>query len=267
MKNIVTIQNLSFFYDNKMIFDNLNLNIEEGKWITLIGNNGSGKSTLVKLILGLYKFDGKILVDNIDITENIKEIRKKIGIVFSDPNYNFVLDSVEDELEFSLRNLNLNETTIKKRKTKIIGELGLKNLLNSNPKDLSGGEKQLVAIATALIINPKILVLDEALEMLDSRQKETVIEVIKKNYDDGMAVINITQNIDDTLFSDGIIVMDDGKIILNNSKEEVLSNERIFKELGLELPFIVDLSIKLKYYGLVDKLYFDMEELVDDIWK
>lgn len=267
MKNIISIKNLSFFYDNKIIFDDLNLDIEEGKWITLIGNNGSGKSTLIKLILGLYKFDGKILVDDLDVLKDIKEIRKKIGVVFPDPNYNFVLDSVDDELEFSLRNLNLSETTIKKRKLKIINNLNLNRFINSNPKDLSGGEKQLVALATALIINPKILILDESLEMLDFKQKENVLKVIKEYYKEGMTVINITQNIDDTLLGGDVIVMDSGKVILNGSKTEVFSNEKTFKELGLELPFIVDLSIKLKYYGLIDKFYFNMEELVDDIWK
>ncbi len=267
MKNIISIKNLSFFYDNRVVFDDLSLDIRKGKWITLIGNNGGGKSTLIKLMLGLYKFDGKILVDDLDVQKDIKEIRKRVGVVFNNTNYNFALDCVDDELEFSLRNLNLSETTIKKRKLRMINDLNLNGIINYNPTDLSDGEKQLVAIATALIINPQILILDESLEMLDFKQRENVLKVIKDYHKDGMTVINITQNIDDTLLGDDVIVLDNGKVMLNGSKEAVLSNEHVFKSLNLELPFIVDLSTKLKYYGLIDKLYFDMEELVDDIWK
>ena len=282
MKNIISIKNLSFFYEDNKIFDNLNLNIKENKWVTLLGNNGSGKSTIVKLILGLYKFDGEIIIDGLNLLENIEEIRKKIGIVFSDPNFSFVLDNVDDELEFSLRNLNLEESEIQKRKQEIVRELGISKLIGSNPKDLSGGEKQLVALATALaithqqmietlatalVIKPKILILDESLEMLDCKQKEKVVKIIKKYYKKGMTVINISQNVEDSLLGDEIIIMDNGKIILDGSKEEIFENEKRIKELGLELPFIVDLSIKLKYYGMVDKLYFDIEELIDVIWK
>lgn len=267
MKNIISIKNLSFFYDDKKIFDNFNLDIKEKRWITLLGNNGSGKSTIMKLILGLYKFEGQILVDELDVLKDIKEVRKKIGVVFSDPNFSFVLDNVDDELEFSLRNLELSESEINTRKQEVIKELGISKFINLNPKDLSGGEKQLISLAVALTLKPKVLILDESLEMLDFKQREKVIKVIKKYHKKGMTIINISQNVDDCLLGDEVIVLNNGQVVLNGIKEDVFKEEKVFKELGLELPFIVDLSIKLKYYGMVDKLYFDEEELVDDIWK
>lgn len=267
MENIISIKDLSFEYENKKIFENINLEIKKNKWLTIIGNNGSGKSTLIKLILGLEKFDGSIIVDSIDVSKNKKEIRKIIGIVFADPDSQFILDSVEDELEFPLKNLNLSVEEIKKRKEEIITSLGLKKILKNKPTELSGGEKQLVALAVSLIINPKILILDEALEMLDNKQKEKVLKIIRKKQKKGMTIINITQYNDDSLIGDDVLVLDTGKIKLMGSKEEVFNNYKIFENLKLDLPFIVDLSIKLKYYDLVDKIYFDMEELVDDIWK
>lgn len=267
MKNIITIKNLSFEYDKKKIFENFDLEIKKKNWLTIIGSNGSGKSTLVKLILGLEKFNGTIMVDNYDVNENIKEIRKIIGVVFSDPDSQFILDSVEDELEFPLKNLNLPDEEINKRKEDIISSLGIKSLLKSKPTELSGGEKQLVALAVSLIINPKILILDEALEMLDYKQKDKVLKLINKMKKRGMTVINITQYVDDSLLGDDVLVMDSGKVKLIGSKEEVFNEYKVFEELKLELPFLVDLSIKLKYYDLVDKIYFDMEELVDVIWK
>ena len=231
MKNIISIKNLSFFYDDKEVFKNLNLDIEQSKWITIIGSNGSGKSTLMKLLLGLMQFEGTIVVDNLKLPEDIKQVRKEMGIVFSDPNNQFILDNISDELEFSLRNLNFSEEEIEKRKDEIINEFGLKKLLKLNPKDLSGGEKQLVALAVNLVTNPKILILDESLEMLDFKQKEKVIKIIKKYYKKGMTVINVSQNIEDTLLGDEIIVMEKGNILLQGTKEKVFLEEKKFKEL------------------------------------
>lgn len=267
MKSIISIKDLSFDYDNKIIFKNFNLEIEEKKWLTILGNNGSGKSTLIKLILGLEKFKGQIIVDNIDVCNNLSKIRQIIGVVFSNPDSQFILDSVSDELEFPLKNLNYSNNDIIERKDNIINALGLKKFLKSKPTELSGGEKQLVALAVSLIVNPKILILDEALEMLDFKQKEMALKLINKLVKKGLTVINVTQDINDSLLGDNILVLDAGMIKLNGSKEDVYNNYKTFEELKLDLPFIVDLSIKLNYYNVVNKIYFNMEELINDIWK
>lgn len=267
--NIIDIKNLSFNYDNKQIFNNFNLELKEGIFTTIIGLNGSGKSTLLKIILGLLKFEGEIKIDGLTLSkDNIKEIRKKIGVVFENPDNQFVAETVMDDIAFSLENLKLKSKDIQRRVREMANYIGISHLLEKEPSTLSGGEKQLVALASALIHEPKILILDEALTMVDTRTRNqiySIIEDIHKNKN--ITVINVTHDMDELLYGEDIILIDNGNIILKGPKEEVLLEEKIFNNLNLELPFMVNLSIKLKYYGLVDKLIFDMKEMVNQIWK
>ena len=266
---IIDIKNLNFKYDNKQIFNNFNLEIKESTFTTIIGLNGSGKSTLIKTILGLLKYDGEIKIDELTLNkENIKEIRKKIGVVFENPDNQFVAETVMDDIAFSLENLKLNSKDIKRKVREISNYIGISNLLEKEPSVLSGGEKQLVALASALVHEPKILILDEALTMVDVRTRKQIYSILEDiNKNKNMTIINVTHDMDELLYGDDIILIDNGNVILKGPKEEVLLEEKIFNSLNLELPFMVNLSIKLKYYGLVDKLIFDMKEMVDQIWK
>lgn len=264
MKNIISINDLSFFYNGKCIFDKFNLDIQENSWVTLIGNSGSGKSTLIRLILGLEKYSGNINIMN---NTSIKEIRKNIGVVFSDTNSQFILDTVIDELKFPLYNLGYEDDFVLNRVNEISTIFGIKKLLSKSYKELSGGEKQLITLAVSLVTNPKILILDEALDMLDDKQKQKVLKILNKEYKTGLTIINITQNVDDMLLGSKVLIIDKGQIKAYDDTINIFNNLDVLKELKIDLPFIVDLSIKLKYYGLVNKIYLDMQELIDAIWK
>ena len=160
--NIIDIKNLNFKYKEKEVFNNFNLQLENGSFTTIIGLNGSGKSTLIKILLGLLKYEGIIKIDDILLNkDNIKNIRKSIGIVFENPDNQFVAETVMDDIAFSLENLQMNSKNIKEKIMKMANYIGISRLLEREPHSLSGGEKQLVALASALIHEPKILILDD----------------------------------------------------------------------------------------------------------
>jgi len=259
--NIIEVKNLNFKYKDKQIFKDFNLNIKESTFTTIIGLNGSGKSTLIKIILGLLEFDGNIKINN--LTLNKEKINEVIGVVFENYDNKFTHKKVIDNIAENIKN-----AKEKKKKVKEISEyLGITHLIGKNIYDLNESEKGLVMISKALIGNPKILILDEAFEMINNKDKKIVYEKLIELNKKGMTIINITHNIDDVLYGDDIMLIDNGNIILKGPKEEVLLEEKVFNKLNIELPFMASLSIKLKYYGLVDKLIFDMNEMVEEIWK
>ena len=269
MDNIVEISNLNFKYGDNVIFDDFNLTIKKGSFTSIIGSNGSGKSTLMKIIVGLLKCDGKIVVDGITISEDTyKDVRSRIGMVFENPDNQFVAETVMDEIAFSLENMNYEKKQIRENIKEIVELLGIEDIMEKEPHTLSGGQKQLISLASALAIKPKILVLDEALEMLDEAERQKMLKIlVDLNNTSELTIINITHNSEELLYGTDIVILNKGKIVDNGETKEILRKEKSFKNNGLELPFIVDLSYKLKYYGLVDDIVLDMDELVDIIWK
>ena len=269
MDNIIVIEDLTFKYNEKTIFKKLNLKIEKGRFTTILGTNGSGKSTLVKLLIGLEKTDSTIIVNGLPvIPENLSKIRQYIGVVFENPDSSFVAETVIDELGFALENMMMSPEDIRKKIDKITELLGLKKILECEPHSLSLQNKQLVALASALIIEPKILIIDDGFSNLDNEQKEKVLKLIKiLNMKDSITVINISNDIEDSLYGDDIVLLHGGKAALSGPKEEVFEHPEVFEEANLDLPFIIALSNKLKFYNLIDKTYFDTEMLVDDLWK
>ena len=263
------INKLNFGFNERELFKNLNLEIKKGTFTTIIGTNGSGKSTLIRLILGLLVGEGEIEVNGLLLNrKNLKEIIKKTGVVFGNPDDQFVAETVMDDIAFSLENLAIDAKTIKKKVNEVADYIGIKDLLKREPHTLSGGEKQLVALASALVIDPELLILDEALTMIDILTRNKIYDILDRLHKEKqITIINVTHDMDEVLYCDNLIVMDNGKIVLEGPKEEVLREEKAFNRLGLKLPFLVELSIKLSYYGVVDKIIFDMEEMVDIIWK
>ncbi len=261
MNNIISINNLNFRYKEKQIFDNLSLSIEEGSWVTIAGPNGSGKTTLVKILAGIIK------VNDINYF-NIKNKKKDIGILFENPKETFLMDTVKDEIFLSLNRLNLSVTKIEEKIEDITDLLKLEDLMDKDPKILSGGELQRVALASILVYNPKILILDDALSMISSKDKAMIIKVIKRyKKDNNMTIINFTDDLEESFGSNRLIVISKGKILFDGKPKEVMENDTLLNRMGVEIPFIVDLSSKLKLYGLLEDIYFDDEKLVYDIWK
>lgn len=269
MDNIIKIKNMSFSYKDKIIFENFDLDIEKGKFIHIVGPNGSGKSTLIKILLGLLKAEGYINVYRMNMCEdNLMDIRRNIGVVFENPDNTFVAETVADDIAFSLENLQYTSKTISEKINKISKYLNIESLLEKNPHYLSRGEKQLVALASALVTEPKLLIIDEALNMLDGIDKENILKLLKKLVKEKkITVINVTHDMEDTIYGDKIIVLDNGQILLNDDKKTVYKEEKLLKKIGLELPFMVDLSNKLRYYGLVDDDILSMNEMVNHLWK
>lgn len=269
MNNIISISNIKFGYDKKKLFDDFSLDIKRGSFVSLVGPNGTGKSTLIRIILGFIKTSGKIVIDDLEINhQNIKNIISKIGVVFENPDNQFVAETVMDDMAFSLENMQVNSKEIKKRIEDISRYLEIDDILDREPHTLSGGQKQLVALASALIIEPKIIILDEALTMIDLDVREKIYNVLREvNKEKGITILNVTHEMDEVIYGDTIIVLDDGKVVLNGSTKNVLEEEKIFNRIGLALPFMAELSIKLKYYGLIDHIILDMDEMVEELWK
>ena len=269
MNDIIRIRNLSFSYNDNVIFDNFNLSIAKGSFTTIIGNNGSGKSTLVKILLGLKNANGDITINGFSLDEsNIRKVRRLIGVVFENPDSEFVTETVVDDLAFTLENLQFSKEEILEKIEYIAKKLEIEHLLTKNPRNLSGGEKQLVALATALISNPPILLLDEPFTMVDGKDRERIFNIVREyNKTKYTTVINITHDIEDTLYGDYIIVMNQGKIDAIGETKEILKKDELFKENNIDLPFIVKLSKKLCECGVVDEIYFRNEDLIDNLWK
>lgn len=265
---MIKITNLNFNYKSKQLFNGLNMEIEKGKITSIVGPNGSGKSTLVKILIGLYNFNGTIKInDLLLLKDNIKEIRKSIGVVFTNPDNQFVAETVMDDIAFTLENMNYKKKDIRKKIEEITKYLGIYDILEYNPHDLNSNQKQLVSLASALVHDPKILILDEALTMLDPFDKEKILNILKELNDKGLTILNISHDIEDTLISDKIYVLDKGKIVLSGTKDEVYKEEDLLHKLGFELPFMVELSNRLMFYDLIDHVIYDMEEMVDSLWK
>lgn len=269
MKHSIIAKGLTCYYHNKKILDNVDFEIEKGSFVSIVGPSGSGKSMIAKVLVGLIPYEGNVSVSNMTVVkENLEEIRKQIGLAFENPDNSFVVDSVEEELAFTLENLNYATSTIQKKVLEIARYLEIEHLLKRTVNQLSGGEKQLVSLAAILITNPKILILDEAFVMLDGVSHKKMLNVIKKiNQEKKITIINITHDMNDTIYSDRIIVMNQGKVYLDDIRDSIYNEEKKLRAVGLLLPFMVDLSNKLRYYGLVDKIILNKNQMVERLWK
>lgn len=262
---MVTIKNLNYSYKNNEIFKNLNLEIKSGEFVFIIGKNGCGKSTLIKIISGLYKDNFNIKIDNKNI-DKINDIRKITNVLLEDVNY-FVTDTVKEELELKLRNLKIKELEIEMEIKKVVKEFSIENMLEYNPNNLSGGEKQLIKVISNLVGNPKLIILDESTSMLDSVTKEKVYKYLKKLNRQGVTIICTTNDMNDLVYGKRIIMLGNKNIVLDSKLNKAFNNEKIFKDNDLELPFMALLSLKLKYYNLIDGIILDINKMVNKIWQ
>lgn len=268
MENIISLGHINFKYKEKEIFKDFSISIKEGTYLNIIGLNGSGKSTLIRIIVGLLKSEGKVIIDNEELGyKTVKNIAKKIGMVFENPDNQFVGETVRADIAFSLENMCEKSSIIFEKVKEISEYVGITHLLDREPHKLSGGEKQLVALASALVIKPKILILDEALSMLDPDIKSHIYEILKEENEKGTTIINVTHDNEEVVNGSEIAVLHDGKLLLYGDKYEVLKEEKIFNTIGLSLPFMAELSIKLMYYELIDSIILDMDEMVNVLWK
>ncbi|WP_406602779.1 energy-coupling factor transporter ATPase [Metamycoplasma sualvi] len=265
---MIKVKDLKFKYQgaNQYALDNVSVTIPRGSYVAILGHNGSGKSTFSKLISGLYKpTSGEIYIDGIMIKKNsLRDIRKKIGIIFQNPDNQFIGSTVEDDLAFGLENANVDREKMKKIIQDLAAKVDMENFLDREPNSLSGGQKQRVAIASVLALNPEIIIFDEATSMLDPKGKEDVLKIIKDiQKTREKTLISITHDMDEAIMADYCIVFSKGKIIAFDESKNILNNSKIIEESKIDSPFIYKISSKID--GI--KPTYDIEELLENIWK
>ena len=270
--NILEVENVSYSYNQKNnAVENLSFSVKKGEYVALLGANGSGKSTLAKMLNALIIPDsGKVLVSGLCSADknSVYEIRKKVGVVFQNPDNQFVASKVEDDVAFGLENIGVKSEEIGKRIDFALNAVNMTEYKDFSPERLSGGQKQRVAIAGVLALNPEILVLDEATAMLDPVGRKEVINTVKKLNEKGVTVIAITHYMDEVLDADSVIVLKDGKLALKGSPKEIFSQKKELKSLGLELPSAMALAEILRENGVpLKKGIFSKEELAEELCK
>ncbi|HKM02481.1 MAG TPA: energy-coupling factor transporter ATPase [Bacilli bacterium] len=269
--NALIIKNLFYSYDNeKDVVNDVSLSIKRGSYVSVIGHNGSGKSTFAKLIAGLLEAQsGEIYIFDQRLNEqNLANIRMDLGIVFQNPDNQFIGSTVRDDIAFGLENRQVPSAKMDEIIERFAGEVGMSEFLDKEPTNLSGGQKQRVAIAGVLALNPKMIILDEATAMLDPRGKREIGEIVKgmKRDNPDLTVISITHDIEETLASDEIIVFSEGQIILQGRPEEVYQHAETLHSISLDLPFIYRLKEALAKQGLEVKSH-DLDGLAGELWQ
>ena len=228
-RSIIKVKSMSFKYDNSYIFKDFNLDINPGTFVSIIGKNGSGKSTLAKILIGLYQASGYITIDGYLLNNFfLKKIRRVFSVCFDNADDHFIGETVKDDLAFSLENLEYSKDEIESNIKVISKKFKMENILEKTPDELTNSEKEKVMIASSLIHNPKILLLDESIHKLNASDKKLIFKVLKEYQEEQkLTVILITHNLEDTLYADRIIVLEKGKMILDSTKEEIFKDEKL----------------------------------------
>ncbi|MCM3125777.1 MULTISPECIES: energy-coupling factor ABC transporter ATP-binding protein [Bacillaceae] len=271
-KPLVSIEGVSFSYEGQQTpaLKNITFDILEGEWLAIVGHNGSGKSTLAKLLNGLqFPQEGTIAVCGTVLSEDtVWEVRKNVGMVFQNPDNQFVGTTVRDDVAFGLENHGVPQETMVERVQTSLDKVKMGTFLNQEPHHLSGGQKQRVAIAGVIALQPAIIILDEATSMLDPRGRAEVIETVRELKDrENITVISITHDLEEAAKADRIIVMNKGELYREGTPEQIFEMDEELVKLGLDIPFPVKMSKIMRQKGIgLTKTYLTEEELVTELW-
>ena len=268
---ILEVKNVSYSYDKTAVaVDGVSFSVGKGQFIAVIGHNGSGKSTLAKLLNGLLTpTSGEVIVDGFSSKDKsaVFEIRRRVGMVFQNPDNQLVASIVEDDVAFGPENLGVPRKEIGERIDFALKAVGMEGFRKSTPTRLSGGQKQRIAIAGVLALKPQILVLDESTAMLDPQGRKEIADVIKNLVKSGVTVITVTHYMDEAVFADKIYVLDGGKIALSGTPKEVFSQKQALFALGLELPRAGIIAEKLRERGVkIPENVITERELSEALW-
>lgn len=270
----IEFRDVKFHYDNsenkENVINDLSFIINPGEMVAILGHNGSGKSTIAKLMMGLLSpSQGQIILDDIEINENkisedeIDQLHSKMGIIFQNPDNQFVGVTVEDDIAFGLENHQIPLEEMIERIHKYAKLVNMEEYLKSNPEDLSGGQKQRVAIAGVLAMNTEVIIFDESTSMLDPKGTREIIDMIKLLKSEyNKTIITITHNLEEATFADRVIVLNNGSIVLDGTPEEVLKEKNILEASGLKLLDSLALIEDLK-----NKNFSNKEEVLKQLWE
>ena len=272
MKQMIELKNVSFRYDKTVEeyqIDTVSFHVKQGEWLSIVGHNGSGKSTVVRLIDGLLEAEsGEIYVDGKQLTRGtIWEIRSKIGIVFQNPDNQFVGATVEDDVAFGLENQGIPREEMLQRVEKAIEQVGMLEFKDREPSRLSGGQKQRVAIAGIIALRPTIIILDEATSMLDPEGREDLMAVMRelqKKFQ--LTIISITHDLSEIALSDRTLVFQKGKLESSMTPRELFSRNDL-NEIGLDKPFSKQVQESLSSHFPLKQDYLTESELLDQLWE
>ena len=269
MEKIIDVQHLSFGYDeDTLTIDDISFTIEKGSYTTILGYNGSGKSTIAKLLMGLLeKKSGEIVIGGIPLTEEtLNQVRSQIGIVFQNPDNQFIGATVRDDIAFGLENNCVDSALMDDIINEYAKKVNMYEFLDHEPTKLSGGQKQRVAIAGILAMSPSIIILDEATSMLDPKGRNEINALVHQlNKDKNMTIVSITHDIEEAALSDYVILLSDGHIVDEGRPEEVLMKKEEIESLALDIPFAYKISHGLQKMGISITEQIDREKLVNEL--
>lgn len=262
----IELKNIKFSYEEEInVLDDLSLTINEGEMVAILGHNGSGKSTLSKIIMGLLEPNsGSVIINDQEYTgDEFDKVRDKMGIIFQNPDNQFVGVTVQDDIAFGLENRRIERSEMIERINKYSKVVNMEEYLLTNPENLSGGQKQRVAIAGVLAMETEVIIFDESTSMLDPKGTKEINEMIKKLKEiDNKTIISITHNLEEAVYADRVIVLNNGKIVLDGTPKEVLKNKAILEASGLKLLDGLEIINDLNESNIKNK-----KELIDALWE
>lgn len=268
-RDAVSVRDLTFSYDGETdVLKGISFDIPQGSYTAVIGHNGSGKSTLAKLLIGLLAAkSGTIRILGQELNEEtVYDIRNRTGIVFQNPDNQFIGSTVADDIAFGLENRCIPQNEMQGLIETAAAQVGMTKFLESEPTKLSGGQKQRVAIAGILAVAPDIIIFDESTSMLDPRGKKAINEEIRRLHEErDITILSITHDMEEVAQSDNVLVLRDGTIAMTDTPREVFSRERELKEMDLDVPFAWKIIEELMKLGLADHPALNLEEAAEEL--
>lgn len=263
---MIEVKNVTFKYDREKrnVLNNVSFSVPQGSWISIIGHNGCGKSTLAKILMGLITpTSGKVSINNIVLNkESISKMRQRMGIIFQNPDDQFVGATVRYDLAFGMENLNLSRGDIIKKIDKISKDFNIISILDKTPLELSGGQKQKVALAGLLALDKDIFIFDEALSMLDQKASDQIFALIKKLHEDGKTIIMITHDLGKAFASEKILLLKEGNVLFYDEPSKLYDNVSLLTSSNLDLPKPLMLLKELTTVNLTDKTFLKVKEIL-----
>ena len=268
-RDAVSVRDLTFSYDGETdVLKGISFDIPQGSYTAVIGHNGSGKSTLAKLLIGLLAAkSGTIRILGQELNEEtVYDIRNRTGIVFQNPDNQFIGSTAADDIAFGLENRCIPQNEMQGLIETAAAQVGMTKFLESEPTKLSGGQKQRVAIAGILAVAPDIIIFDESTSMLDPRGKKAINEEIRRLHEErDITILSITHDMEEVAQSDNVLVLRDGTIAMTGTPREVFSRERELKEMDLDVPFAWKITEELMKLGLADHPALNLEEAAEEL--